>query len=240
MGKSECNVEGCEKTARSRGMCNAHYERWRLKGDPGAGSLRSYRDYANPCIVGGCERPRHANKMCKAHNARAATGAPLDAPVRGKTPEGLTADQALFHWSSDEPTDSGCVLWRGPALRSGYGSLSVAGSPRLAHRVAWEVAHSRPIPAGLVVRHACDTPLCVAPEHLLLGTPADNSGDMTARERQARGERVPTARMTEESVRELRRLSADGASYSELADRFGISKSQVSNIVRRASWGHVD
>lgn len=239
MEKPKCSIKGCEKPKRSRGMCNSHYERLRVKGSVGDAPLRAYRDYVNPCAVGGCSRPRFANLMCKAHYDRAKSGRPLDAPIRAKTPAGLTVEEAFAHWAGTEPTDTGCVIWAGGVLRSGYGSLSVNGSPKLAHRASWERANGRPVPAGLVVRHTCDVPLCVAADHLILGTHADNSGDMTERNRQALGERVPTARMTEDSVRELRHLRDTGMTYTQLAERFGISRSQVSNIVHRVSWKHV-
>lgn len=240
MDKPKCTIEGCEKPKRSRGMCSSHYERWRLKGHPGTTPLRAYRDYVNPCTVDGCDRPRVANKMCKAHNDRKTTSLPLDAPVRVKSPNGLTAEEAFALRASGEPTAAGCVLWSGNVLPSGYGSLSVAGYPKLAHRVAWETANGRRIPAGLVIRHTCDVPLCVAPGHLVLGTYADNSSDMTRRNRQALGGRVSTARMTEDAVRELRRLRTTGMTYDQLSKRFEISRSQVFNIVHRASWKHVD
>jgi hypothetical protein len=81
---------------------------------------------------------------------------------------------ALF-WSRVEKSD-GCWLWTGGRFSTGYGSFSVGGRVRVASRLAYAYTHG-PIPDGLFVCHHCDTPLCVRPDHLFLGTNADNMRD---------------------------------------------------------------
>lgn len=68
-----------------------------------------------------------------------------------------------------------CLEWQGARLR-GYGRVRRAGRMQYAHRVAWEEVNG-PIPDGLLVLHRCDNPPCVRPEHLFLGTDADNARD---------------------------------------------------------------
>lgn len=98
-------------------------------------------------------------------------------------------------WSKAAPNDDGCWIWQSTTLR-GYGEIALSrkGAARqtrvLAHRMAWELAHGRPVPAGMVVRHICDVSLCVNPAHLLLGTPRDNIADQIQRGRLTFG-RVP-------------------------------------------------
>ena len=73
---------------------------------------------------------------------------------------------------------SECVEWIGYTMPGGYGQ----SNGKLAHRTAWETAHG-PIPDGIEVLHSCDNPPCHNPEHLFLGTQADNMADMDAKGR---------------------------------------------------------
>lgn len=87
---------------------------------------------------------------------------------------------------SPEP-NSGCWLWMGAANADGYGHFGIARSkPDKAHRVAYRL-YRGPIPTGMIVRHKCDMPCCVNPEHLIVGTHQQNMDDRAARGRTAKG-----------------------------------------------------
>src|SRR5437899_2411616 len=107
----------------------------------------------------------------------------------------------------------GCWIWQGATNSMGYGRLHWSGTTVLAHRAAWFVANG-PIPDHMCVCHRCDTPLCVRPSHLFLGTHSDNMKDSYAKGRhqpvRLYGTRHGMAKLTDPKVREIRRLGALG------------------------------
>lgn len=141
-----------------------------------------------------------------------------------------------------------CWLWQASVDRHGYGRFSVNGRTGRAHRRAWELVHGT-IPAGLVVRHRCDVPLCCNPAHLEVGTVAENARDMVERGRGTkgealaklrRGERNGRARLTAAQVLEIRaKFAAGGRTKKSLADEYRISDVHASGIVRGKWWPHL-
>lgn len=148
-------------------------------------------------------------------------------------------------WSQVQKTAS-CWLWIGATREDGYGIISVNGRPTRAHRYSWTM-HRGEIPNGLHVLHRCDTPACVNPDHLFLGTNADNVADREAKGRGSpppdvhhRGDDHPSSKLTEAIVREIR------ASYrprvvtqAELAKRYGVSEAAVWAVLHGQNWRHV-
>lgn len=130
---------------------------------------------------------------------------------------------------------SDCWLWKpGASMKSGHGRYLPLGkrSKVMAHRFAFE-ERSGKIPDGLLVRHSCDVPLCCNPEHLSVGTSADNSRDMVERGRHKAT--FGMAKLKIDDVRDIRRL-AKRMPGTVLADRYGVSKSTISEIVSGRTW----
>jgi hypothetical protein len=126
------------------------------------------------CSVRGCHRAVRAKGLCSAHYQRKSAGRPLKGQIRTNIC-GSIAERLQAYLRVDERT--GCHLWTGYRDPVGYGRIYIEGAKRIAHRIAWEVAHG-PIPEGMIVMHAvCDNPPCCNPEHLKLGTHADNARD---------------------------------------------------------------
>lgn len=145
-------------------------------------------------------------------------------------------------WAKVAKSD-GCWVWTGGRKPDGYGTIRAGGERGggavvSAHRVSWEM-HRGPVPDGLHVLHRCDSPPCVNPAHLFLGSNADNVADKVAKGRQGapRGSAHPAARLTSEAVREIR---ASTGSAREVGERHGVSASCVQRIRSGRGWTHVE
>jgi hypothetical protein len=163
---------------------------------------------------------------------------------RGTRARGAIHDRVHAHYKRGKKRE--CWLWLGHKNHNGYGTISAGAKGDgsvLAHRVAWESANKRQIPRGKVILHSCDIPACVNPNHLVLGTQADNMADMLEKKRGKGpprvlfGERHHDARFTEADVR-LIRASPDN--FRALAKKYGVNPSSITKIRSRKTWKHID
>lgn len=126
-----------------------------------------------------------------------------------------------------ENNQNGCWIWLGSKTTDGYGTLMTANKVRLlTHRAAYEIFVS-PIPRGLCVCHDCDTPSCINPDHLFLGTHAENMKDMAAKGR-APGRR----KLSLSDYERIIKLRAEGRSRAYVAKIFGVSKITITRVTR--------
>lgn len=147
---------------------------------------------------------------------------------------GVTHDE-LF-WSKVNKMDD-CWLWTGAKNNYGYGMFAIQHKKTLCHRHSWVLANG-PIPAGLLVLHKCDTPLCLRPDHLFLGTDGDNARDMASKGRRAVGERCPRRKLSAAQAREI--LSLKGQiSGCALAPKYGAHPGAIHAIWRGDAWAHL-
>lgn len=145
-------------------------------------------------------------------------------------------------WARVHKTDS-CWLWTGGALAKGYGRFSLGKNREmLATHFAWQLVHG-PVPPGMMLCHDCpggDDPRCVRVSHLFLGTAADNTADMLAKGREARGTGNPNAVLTDDIVRDARaRYAARTATMAALAKEYGVHVGTLRCAIRRSTWRHV-
>lgn len=154
---------------------------------------------------------------------------------------GGAANEARF-WSYVErrgPDD--CWLWKGSSRRNGYGQLNIAKYPHKAHRLAYALTHGEP--GELSVLHRCDTPACVNPAHLFLGTQRDNMRDASikgrVRGKVSPGEQNGQAKLTSKSVIEARKLHLSGWSFHRLAKHFSVNRKTITEAVKGVRWRDV-
>lgn len=138
----------------------------------------------------------------------------------------------------------GCWTWQA-ARRGQYGRMHLGNRSWIgAHRMAWRLSRG-PIPDGMCVCHHCDNTLCVNPDHLFLGTNAENTADRTRKGRSARnsnpqpGTLNGRAKLTEDDVIDIRTVYAIGARQIDIAAAYGVTQVQISAIVRRKQWNHL-
>lgn len=155
---------------------------------------------------------------------------------------------------------AGCWLWIGSTNRPreagfAYGQFRYMGRMRLAHRVSLMLEGFK-IPPGMFVCHRCDTPLCVNPAHLFVGTQSDNMQDCLQKgrqgrcygdehwsrkmpERRARGVGHGSAKLSNVDIGKLLAKRASGRTQRQLAAMFEISQRQVGRICRGENWTHI-
>lgn len=145
-------------------------------------------------------------------------------------------------WAKVQKTD-GCWLWTAYRNPAGYGMVPTSiRIPVLAHRASFLIATGID-PGEKCVCHNCDNPPCVNPDHLFLGTLADNNADMLAKGRYSGGSRPgensPLAKLTAEDVIRIRRDFRFHGGGRKAAREFGVSAALISRIMLRQGWKHL-
>lgn len=135
--------------------------------------------------------------------------------------------------------NTGCWLWSGAASSQGYPQVSVSGVRRVGTHVALEIFKGSYVPKGMMACHKCDTPSCVNPDHLFVGTHQDNMDDMNAKGRHHRwngaraGSGNPRAKLTPEIVASIRQ---DPRTNRAIAKQYGVGHVLVCYIKNGVHW----
>ena len=150
--------------------------------------------------------------------------------VGGRKQYSLAKVASIIQSRSIPEPNSGCLLWEGTLsskpgkrVKQLYGSIRLRQKMVRVHRVAFEAAYG-PIPEGKDVLHTCDVTICCNPNHLFLGTNADNIADKVAKDRGRK-------RLTHEKAVEIHALRQTGMRVGELARKFDLHPGFVSNLL---------
>lgn len=144
----------------------------------------------------------------------------------------LTQRQLInFEKKYEIVTESGCWLWNASWTKAGYGQVNINCVPMYAHRISYEI-HKGYIPTGMRVCHKCDTPCCINPHHLFLGTALDNMRDMDSKGRRKGGKRI----LTENDVS---CIFNSNAMQKDLAKIYGVNRVTISDIKTGRAWSSI-
>lgn len=141
----------------------------------------------------------------------------------GRSP---TSAEARFFEKTEK--NDGCWEWLGKKNNKGYGMFRFGPRMVLAHRFSYEIARDA-IPKGKWALHTCDNRACVNPDHLFLGTHADNMRDMHSK---GRGRSI----LDPAKAAEIKRRRGIGEKRTLLAAEFGVSVSSIKNIMMGRCW----
>ena len=143
----------------------------------------------------------------------------------------------------------GCWHWTGAKTNQGYGSMRVGHKSVGAHRISYELFKG--LIGDLHVCHTCDNRICVNPDHLFLGTNADNVADRTSKGRGYRNLHLTSpltfkkgstnhyAKLTETDIPKIRKMRKNGMTAKAIATKFSVSESTIGNVIYGNSWTHV-
>lgn len=131
-----------------------------------------------------------------------------------------------------------CWEWIGNLTEKGYGQMRINGVTFSAHRLSWLLFHGGG-QNNFQVLHKCDNRKCFNPNHLFLGTNADNVKDRNSKNRQAKGANIRTTKLSKANVRLIRLCFSKGINKAVLARKFKVNYTTILAIVNRKTWKHI-
>ncbi len=127
--------------------------------------------------------------------------------------------------------NTGCWIWAGYSNKKGYGAIGHYPKVKSAHRVSFELFNGK-IPNNQCVCHSCDNTFCVNPDHLFLGSNAQNANDRLIKFRYGK-------KLTSENILEIRLLYKSGVKQKHIAPIYGVSKGYISTIILKKVWKQI-
>ena len=234
LAKALSIVQVCEECGKSFDVSSKYKHRiTRFCSLPCANENYKQKCLENPrlCEIDGCAQKHKCKGLCAKHYQRMLKRGTFDLQI--------FPDFATRFWTKVNKTET-CWLWIAGKDTGGYGTIIYKGKTQKAHRVAWQIYFGA-IPDGMCVLHQCDVRNCIKPEHLFLGTQADNIEDMCRKGRnrspELLGEKNPMSKLNLDIARDIRAIYKQGAlSQHKLAKIFDVDPMTINAIVRNKRW----
>lgn len=238
MSKKVCSVEGCNKIAKSRGLCDAHYKSKQKSGELKTATYEKRKGAV--CSVEGCNRPVYSRELCILHYQRYMKhGTTSEEALSHKTCSMSLEERLRFY--SQEVDENDCFVWQGTINNDGYGVVYWHNYPYRAHRISYWLYNGE-IPEGKVVCHRCNNKLCVNPDHLYAATPKKNTQDAVRDGLMVgkTGENSASAKLTRDQAVEVVKRRKQGERKIDIAKDYGISHWTFGDILKGTSWPDID
>lgn len=134
--------------------------------------------------------------------------------------------------------ENGCWIWRASKDKLGYGRIIYGTRTTfLAHRLSYILFRGE-ISEGKLILHSCNKPSCVNPNHLRIGTDADNAKDKVIAGNSNKG-KITSAKLTESDVQRIKEMVRLGTKYIDVAMEFNVHEETIGHIIRGKTWKHV-
>lgn len=186
------------------------------------------------CSVEGCLRPREVRTFCEMHYARlrrAGERFQSQGFVKPAKPHEFLVDLFRSEWPVE------CVTWPFSST-GGYGHFRFKNKNYRSAVVVCEAVHGAKPSPKMHAAHDCGNSICCNPAHIQWKTPKDNIADKAVHGTTLAGERHHQCKLSEEQVVEIRGLR-NRVSRRAIAERFGVGRSTIDNIIDRTTWRHI-
>lgn len=185
------------------------------------------------CLIPDCDAEAVTRGWCNLHYRRWQRNGD---PTGGRTKNGALEE---YFWSVVIPyRGADCLLWPFGLFSNGYGQIRKDGVASGVHRLVCESAHGNPPTPEHEAAHSCGNRRCCNPAHIRWATATENMADRDHHGTELFGERHGRAKLSNDDVIEIRRLSGH-VKQSDLAAKFGVAQATISKIVRREKWRHL-
>lgn len=188
------------------------------------------------CAIQNCKKPARSKNLCFMHYMRvkrrgSVNPEPMSSPAGAPTAFLRTTLSTRKHV---------CIEWPFSLRPDGYGCINYKGRTTAPHRLMCMWAHGPKPRVRMEVAHSCGNRRCVNPSHLRWATREENQAERAIHGTSNRGERQWMSKLTPDSVREARRLAAEGFSSYQICSRFNVHSRTVRDAITRRTWAWLD